>query len=295
MNFYKVCSNSFWIAIVVALFLSLGGVAMATPTLLGWRPSNPLGNIPQPDPGLVSIDTATGQTTLIFGSDRNISGLAYDFTSHILYGVEDLDGDDMLVNIDPYTGMISDIVSLAGLTRTTGIGFDQTYNMLFGVERVSEPGDARLVKINPVDGQNTQVTDGLPPSFDISIQPSTGDVFGNFITDPAVLYRIDPGTGDADHIDHYAWWAWGLAFEPDSEVLYSFVEEGPTNIRGFLATVDFTLPDGPATATLIGEGSENSIIRNLTFAEYSVPEPSTLFLIGTGLIGLVGFRRQFRV
>ncbi|MFC1944503.1 hypothetical protein ACFLX5_03295 [Chloroflexota bacterium] len=87
----------------------LGGSALQ-PMLVGWEPWK----------GLVSIDTTTGICTRIMSSSRQIEGLAFDPISKVLYGVDNLVGDNVLVIIDLDTGTITE-VGYVGFNEITGM------------------------------------------------------------------------------------------------------------------------------------------------------------------------------
>jgi hypothetical protein len=87
----------------------------------------------------------------------------------------------------------------------------------------------------------------------------------------------DTGINDNDILS-------GLAFRSDG-VLF-------TEINDTLYTID----PSNGQATLIG-GIGFALVSGLTFVEVGggkVPEPTTMILIGSGLLGLAGLRRKFK-
>ena len=136
---------------VVSLTIGIALVVLSakaeSATLLGYKRT-------PPPTGLVSIDTETAETTLIFeGIDRSIERLAFDSINGILYGVENLSSDNMLLEIDLEAKTILEIGPVVGFTEITGMTFDETTDKIYALDQTLKT----LLEINPSTGEGTSI------------------------------------------------------------------------------------------------------------------------------------------
>jgi hypothetical protein len=182
-------------------------------------------------------------------------------------------------------------------------------------------------------GPATTPTFGTPPKF-LSGSPATPNYFGDlaFTTGPASAVTGDTSAtfDSGGSLTITSAGTFGTATGgsiPNGTVLFSGSFSGPTTMTydhcaGYLCSVFWYRLDGPVTGTLdssvmsyFGLGSSSgatglylSILASFSTPTDSVgviegsgvsvvvPEPGTLALFGTGLVGIAGFiRRRFKV
>ena len=83
--------------------------------------------------GLVTIDPKTSDYWLTFASDRQFEAMAYNPVDKILYAIENLNGNNLLVSIDYSNENISDIGYVLGFTEITSMTYDRTTDTLYAI------------------------------------------------------------------------------------------------------------------------------------------------------------------
>jgi hypothetical protein len=153
------------------------------PFLLGWDYPN----------GLVTINPITADYTISFDSNRQFEAMAYDPENKLLYAIENLGGDNLLVIIDYINEIITDIGYVEGYTEITSMTFDRTTNTLYAIDQTTRT----LLEIDPLTGIGTPITNyTLGTSNALAAHPLTGELYLGWSVDPSYLTIIDKTTGD---------------------------------------------------------------------------------------------------
>jgi hypothetical protein len=232
-----------------------------------------------------------------------ITGLAHDPDSDTLYGIQDGDGDDVLVEVDPSTGAISSTIG-------TITGHDDVISLGFDPGATASPTDDRLLALSTDDNGDFEDLIELDPSSGAPTflgELSTG-VSGNFqglAYDSANqslyasgfagggLYEIDISSCgnpnwctttevtsvDLTRIDS------GLAYSRDSGRLYLVGRQNSSRV--FYNAIDTTTF---AATTRIG--IDGYSIGGLSAIPVPEPTPSLVVPVGAALLILLERRRR---
>jgi len=225
-----------------------------------------------------TIDLNTGVFTSLGNLGQTPAGLAVFGGSLFATSY----GNGTLYGVNTANGSLTQIGSPSGIFYSGGFG--STMNGLYALGGSS---DLELYSINPTTGAATSIGltgISLGPWRDLSVNSGTL-YYGN----GADLYTLNTSTGLGTLVGAFGNGALIGAMVTEGGVLYGG-DQGN-------ATID-TINTTTGAATPISGGSNVSGIWGL--APYPLtsqtPEPSTLVMFGSGLLGLVGLaRRKFTV
>jgi len=150
--------------------------------------------------------------------------------------------------------------------RPTGVAADTSGNIYFTGRRDSEPLFGNIYKLDSTLALSTVVSNFVGRGVAID---GAGNIFASSLLDSSI-YRFEAGTLTQSLIATFDIAPAELTFDGGGK-LYAFEQYGSTS----------EFPNG-----------STEIIR---LSAASVPEPGTLMLLGSGMAGLVVFRKRFRL
>jgi hypothetical protein len=259
-------------AIFMFFLLSLMGFGVAPEVwseLVGW-------NYPG---GLIRLDTTTGTYSNILNSDLQIEALAYDSYTGRLYGVIN-EKNSVLVNIEMGRGVISTIGIISGFDEITAMTFDETTRTIFALDQRTRT----LLSIDAITASPAVIGNySYGSSNALAANPVTGELYMSLM---GLFGSIDKTTGKFTLIGNTGLGGiTGLDFLPNTQLLYGV---GQTMNVGHGYQL-FTLDLKTGNPSFIG----NPNLPQVTSIEF-VPIPPSLLLFGSGLLGLIRFRKKFR-